>query len=141
MTTPAFANNRFSITDLIDKVRDITLEHPQTIYEKPEPEDSDSAPPCSYMFGHSLGVGDGCLFGQILPLDFVQLDMQADIYEVLVDHIGLPNDQIHTGDRNLDDYEERTQEMDWIADVQSHQDVGWTWGASVKEADINYPLD
>ncbi len=141
MTTTAFADNDFSITDLIGKVRDIALEHPTTVYEKEESLDPGETTWCSYSKGHSSGVGPGCLYGQILPAALVALDPQADIYEVLVDHIELDYDEIHTGDLDYDGVSISTQEMNWIAAVQSNQDLGWTWARAVEQADINYPLD
>lgn len=139
--TTRFADNSFSISDLIGKVRDIALEHPTTTYEKEAPMAPKATTWCSYSKGCSSGVGPGCLYGQILPTSFVDLDEQAEIYEVLVEHIGLPDRQIHSEELDLDGIKISTQEMDWIAAVQSHQDIGWTWARAVKEADIDYPLD
>ncbi len=140
MTTTAFENNNFSIGDLIGKVRDIALEHPTTTYEKEEaPEGQETW--CSYLSGHSAWVGDGCMFGQILPVEFVLLDVQADIYEVLKDHIGLPENQIQSDELDDDGQRIPNQEMDWLSDVQHNQDHGSTWASAVKNADIHYPLD
>ncbi len=141
MTTTAFENNSFTITDLIGKVRDIALEHPGTIYEKDEPENENDTTWCSYLGGHSSGVGDGCMFGQILPDAFVLLDVQAGIQDALTDYIELPDDQLYTSELDDDGERHTTQEMDWLSDVQSNQDHGWTWGRAVKQADIHYPLD
>ncbi len=141
MTTTAFENNNFSITDLIGKVRDIALEHPMTIYERDEPGYPGEKTWCSYVSGHSSGVGDGCMFGQILPWDFVELDAQADIEEVLKDHLELPEAQTHSHELDDDGDPIPSQEMDWLSDVQRNQDHGFTWARAVKEADIHHPLD
>lgn len=139
--TTAFGDNSFSITDLIGKVRDIALEHPHTIYEKDEPQYPKEKTWCSYTGGHSSGVGDGCMFGQILPSSFVELDMQADIEEVLIDHIQLPDNQIHSDELDDDGLKLPSQELDWLSAVQTRQDIGVTWRECVRQADTNYPLD
>ncbi len=139
--TTRFEDYSFSITDLIGKVRDIALEHPSTVYEKETAVHHGQKTWCSYVTGYSSNVGDGCMFGQILPWNFVELDAQADIREVLKDHIGLPDAQLDGHELDDDGMPVNSQEMDWIAAVQSNQDLGWTWGRAVDQADINYPLD
>ncbi len=139
--TTRFDNYSFSISDLIGKVRDIALEHPGTIYEKVAPRFRADKTFCSYVTGHSSGVGDGCMFGQILPWDFVELDAQADIREVLKDHLELPDAQLDSHELDDDGNPLPSQEMDWLSVVQGQQDTGVTWAAAVREADINHALD
>ena len=140
--TTRFETISFSITDLIGKVRDIALEHPKTVYTKEQEVDHGERTWCSYATGHSSGVGDGCMFGQILPRDFVELDPQVNIEEALgVDHMELPDDQLLSDEVDDDGDKLPSQEMDWISKVQSQQDQGVTWADAVKQADINYPLD
>ena len=131
-----FADNQFSITELIEKVRELVEANPLTRYVKESVGHNSEY--CSYLTGQSGDVGPGCLFGQILPQDVVDEDIRGDIEDILKEHVQLPLEQIYADDGDPDD---RTQEMAWISDVQESQDAGAKWADAVNSADMYHPLE
>ena len=134
-----FADNQFSITELIEKVRELVEANQLTRYVKESRGHNSEY--CSYKTGQSGDVGPGCLFGQILPWDVVDEDIRGTIHDILRDHVQLPNEQLYMARREADGDEDRTQELAWLSDVQESQDSGAKWADTVDSADRLHPLD
>ncbi len=122
---------KFTGSELIAKVRELVALHPTTRYEKP---DGDGAfrDWCSYQRGVSFNDVSmpGCLYGQILPLEVVELDPRVGIGPLLDDDEGHGFDVDWTMDQAA-----------WIADIQGQQDRGISWQEAVEAADADYPQD
>ena len=123
----------FTGSELIAKVRELVALHPTTRYEKPDPNGTGRDYPwCSYLRGTSTNdiTMPGCLFGQILPLEVIDLDPRIGIVELVSDSEGDGFDVVLTVEQEA-----------WVQDVQGNQDRGQSWQEAVEAADADYPQD
>ncbi len=124
---------KFTGSELIAKVRELVALHPTTRYEKPDPNGTERHYPwCSYLRGTSTNdiTMPGCLYGQILPLEVIDLDPRIGITELLSDSEGDGFDVDWTNDQ-----------ADWVGLVQRNQDGGSSWFDAVTGADRTYPQE
>lgn len=115
------------IDQIIEQVRRLATEYPDTVYPQPEPGK------CLYTVG-ACGSGSGCIVGQAI------IAVKPDLAETLA-HIDelTPNKPVHSLVGRLEI--KCTQEkLSWLGKVQRKQDDGKRWHEAVEAADEEYPL-
>ena len=109
----------FTINQLIETVRELAKEDPDNIYKN-----LNNQVLCFYNKGNCLNGTIGCIFGQAfrkLGIDDTTLNnFEYKSIAEIISH-NFPN-----CDRKL---------VMWCREVQSHQDKGYSWSESIKQAD------
>lgn len=117
-----------TIKKIIKRVKSLAHKHKSAVYKTPK--DSLS---CQYNRGsvrrESDGeyVGQGCIFGQALRAEGVPTRKLTE-----VDYIGGVIERLGI--------KASADEINWCVAVQSEQDVGKTWGESIKAANNKVKL-
>jgi hypothetical protein len=118
-----FTAKNVDLTALVAAVRKLAADRPDFTYSRP------SANSCLYRPTKQAGGGmSGCIIGEGLRacgISTTGLDTESDAD--IGSHLARVN-------------KSHTHEARWLAEVQSNQDFGRSWGEAVVAADKEWPL-
>jgi hypothetical protein len=121
-----------AIDQLADKVRELAIARPETVYRPAPTGQTSPAAHCSYLGGTCSDGTLGCLVGQaLLAVGFTVEQLRS------VDLFGIEEalDKLHPFELTDHQY----QQVRWLESVQNAQDNGYAWREAIAIANQEEP--